>query len=101
MSLGYICCCPSWQDRGDFIESIEYVSYYHYDHYSQAHSKIGRGHEKDVLDVETILSRGLIQKDRLLELFEMIRPDLYKYPAIDEQNFAASVQRIATTATNI
>jgi hypothetical protein len=86
---------PGWRERSIYIDSFGSVSYYHYDPYSQALSKIERGHEKDLLDIESMRSNGLVEKNRLLKLFEMIRPNLYKYPAINEHTFVTSVEKIA------
>jgi hypothetical protein len=83
---------PGWQERCRFIERVGTVSFHHYDPYSQALSKIERGHEKDVLDAEAMLKGGLIDLSRLLELFEEIRPMLYKYPAIDPATFSRAVE---------
>ena len=83
---------PGWRERSVFIESVGELSYYHYDPYSQALSKIERGHEKDVADVKAMFSNQLVKKEKLVELFESIHSNLYKYPAIDEDSFAASVQ---------
>jgi len=85
---------PGWRERSIFIDSFTSVSYYHYDPYSQALSKIERGHEMDVLDVEAMISNGFVEKGRLLNLFELIRNNLYKYPAINEESFATSVQKV-------
>ena len=87
---------PGWRDRSIFIDTVGSISFYHFDLYSQALSKIERGHEKDRTDVAAMFSYELIDKHRLIELFEMIRPKLYKYPAINESSFAAAVEAVAT-----
>ena len=38
-------------------------------------------------DVAEMLGRGLVQPGRLRELFESIRPRLYRYPAVDPASF--------------
>ena len=85
---------PGWRERSVFIDSFGSVSLFHFDLYSQAMSKIERGHAKDRTDVEAMLSRGLIEQDKMLQLFELIRPNLYKYPAINETAFASAVYAI-------
>jgi hypothetical protein len=87
---------PGWRDRSIYIDTIGSISFYHFDPYSQALSKIERGHEKDRTDVASMLSQGLIETHRLIELFELIRPNLYKYPAINESNFASAVHALET-----
>jgi hypothetical protein len=46
-------------------------------------SKIERGFEQDLDDVGTMIARGLVQPLRLVELFDAIEPELYRYPALD------------------
>ncbi len=83
---------PGWKERCRFIDRVGTVSFYHYDPYSQALSKIERGHEKDLLDIDSMLREGLIDPLRLFEFFEEIRPILYKYPAIDPASFSRAVE---------
>lgn len=82
---------PGWQDRCEFIGRESTVSFFHYDPYSQALAKIERGHEQDVKDVASMLKDGMLDKKKLLTLFNEIAPDLYKYPAISPEKFAAAV----------
>jgi tetrahydromethanopterin S-methyltransferase subunit F len=83
---------PGWRERSQFIAREGKVNFYHYDAYSQALSKIERNHEKDVEDVAAMFRTGLIEREKLLELFETIRPELYKYPALDPESFARAVR---------
>lgn len=78
---------PGWRERSLLIERIGHVSFYHYDPYAQALSKLQRGHEKDLGDVRQLIDRGLVQPERLRELFEAIEPRLYRYPAVDPGSF--------------
>lgn len=82
---------PGWRDRSKFICREGNVTFYSYDPYSQALAKIERGHEKDLLDVEAMFARGMIEPSLLLKLFHEVEPQLYKYPAIDPATFARSV----------
>lgn len=84
---------PGWRDRCIYIGRESKVTYYNYDPYSQALSKIERGHEKDLLDVDAMLSRNMIEPPKLLSLFLLIEPFLYKYPSIDPGTFAESVRK--------
>ena len=88
---------PGWQDRSQYIGREGKVSFFHYDPYSQALSKIERGHEKDMKDVEAMLENGLVDSEKLLTLFDEIKPFLYKYPAIDPTDFAKAVKQIVET----
>ena len=85
-----------WPDRSPFIERHGQVSFHHFDLYPQALSKIERGHEQDVADVDELLRRGLIDAGKLWDYFEAIEPKIYRYPAIDAASFRAAVERIAS-----
>jgi hypothetical protein len=78
---------PGWRERSLLIERQGRVSFYHYDPYSQALAKIERGHAKDRADVAELLSRGLVEPQRLRELFEAVVPRLHRYPAIEPASF--------------
>lgn len=88
---------PGWQERSQFITREGKVSFFHYDPYSQALSKIERGHEKDLLDVQAMLDRGMIDPARLYEYFKAIEPHLYRYPAIDPPSFSKAVNVVTNT----
>ncbi|MGH9949759.1 MAG: DUF6036 family nucleotidyltransferase, partial [Pyrinomonadaceae bacterium] len=75
-----------WQTRCRYIGREGKVSFYHYDTYSQALSKIERGHKQDKSDVEAMIKNGLVDRRKLFDLFQKIKPQLYKYPAIDPEN---------------
>lgn len=82
---------PNWKSRSIFISKHGPIEFYHYDPYSQALSKIERGHNRDLTDVEAMLDRGLILLTPLIEYFEEIEPRLIRYPAIDPKSFRDSV----------
>jgi hypothetical protein len=90
----FIPALPGWEDRSKFICREGKVDFFHYDIYSQALSKIERGHEKDVRDVQSMIKDGLIEPRKLFELFKAIEPFLYKYPAIDPKSFSNAVHEI-------
>jgi hypothetical protein len=83
---------PGWRERSLFIERIGRVSFYHYDPYAQALAKIERGHAQDLADVREMMQRGLVDKPRLVELFDAIEPSLYRYPAVDVQSFRRALE---------
>lgn len=85
---------PGWETRSMFIDRKGKVSYYHYDLYSQALSKIERAHAQDLDDVRAMIERGLIDRNKLVELFAEIEAQLYKYPAIDPVRFSSSVHEL-------
>jgi hypothetical protein len=79
------------------IAQIRRLSFLHYDFYSQALAKLERGHVKDLLDVQEMVRRALIEPDELLRLFTAIEPELYRYPAIDPPSFRAAVEELAAS----
>jgi len=83
---------PNWRERSLFIARHGQIDFYHYDPYSQALSKLERGHSRDLADVDAMLQDGLIQKKRLLELFEQIESALIRYPALDPASFRGIVE---------
>ena len=80
-----------WRERCKFIGRYGHLEVYHYDFYSQALSKVERGHAKDLLDVREMLRRKLVNPAELLAHAEAIRPDIKRYPAVDEDSF---IQRV-------
>ncbi|HOX04725.1 MAG TPA: hypothetical protein P5555_21210 [Candidatus Paceibacterota bacterium] len=87
----FIPAIPGWRERSLFIAQHGPIEFYHYDPYGQALSKLERGHARDLDDARSMLRDGLIRASRLLEMFESIRPDLIRYPAIDAASFRAAV----------
>lgn len=85
---------PGWRERSLFIARHGEVDFYHYDPYAQALAKIERGHERDREDVASMLAAGLVEKDKLRELFLRIEPGLIRYPAVDAQAFRRAVDEL-------
>lgn len=82
---------PGWRERSVFIARHGVVEFYHYDFYSQALAKIERWHDRDRADVERMVSTGLVERDRLGELYRAIEPALIRFPAIDPAAFSRRV----------
>ena len=89
---------PGWQDRSQFIERADRVDFLHYDFYAQALAKVERGHAQDSSDVLEMLDRGLIDATKVLELFDRMESNLYRYPAIDPPTFRREVERVFRSA---
>jgi hypothetical protein len=87
----FIPAVPGWRERSLAIGRHGRLDFYHYDLYGQALSKLQRGHPRDLLDVRAMLRQGLVQTDRLQGMFELIEPDLIRYPALDPASFRAAV----------
>lgn len=83
---------PGWQERSRFIRQEGPLAFFHYDFYGQVLSKLERGHDKDLRDVQQFAERGFLGRSRLLELFDAIEPDLYQYPAVDPTAFRQAVE---------
>lgn len=86
---------PGWEERSRFVASEGGLTFYQYDLYSQALSKIERRHRKDMIDVQAMLDRGLIERQKLQEFYDVIEPMLFRYPAIDPRAFRRSVEEIS------
>ena len=85
---------PGWKERSAFIAREGRLSCYHYDFYAQALSKIQRGHAKDLLDIQEMIARGLVEREELRSRFEQIEPELFRYPAIDPAAFRRALESV-------
>jgi hypothetical protein len=90
----FIPAVPDWESRSAFIVREGRIDWHHFDFRSQALSKIERGHERDRVDVRELLARGLVTKPVLRDAFEQIRPELYRYPALDPAAFARKLEEV-------
>jgi hypothetical protein len=84
---------PGWRERSRFRFREGSVEVFDFDLYSQALSKIERGFDLDLADVEAMLAGGLVERDRLDELFTAIEPDLYRFPQVDPAGLRAKLER--------
>jgi len=87
----FIPAVPGWRERSLFIACHGLIEFFHYDPYGQALSKLQRRHDRDLRDVRSMLRAKLIARDRLREMFTLIKPQLIRYPAIDPASFEAAV----------
>ena len=90
-----------WRERSRFIGKYGQLEIYHYDFISQALSKLERGHAKDLLDVTEMLHRNLAAPDELLAHAEAIRPEIRRYPAVDEESFIRRVKEFLGGLKNV
>ncbi len=81
-----------WRERSRFIGRYGQLDVYHYDFISQALSKLERGHAKDLLDVAEMLQRKLVTTEDLLAKAESMRPEIKRYPAVEEESFIRRVR---------
>lgn len=82
---------PGWEDRGTFITRIDRVDFLHFDMYAQALAKVERGHGQDLTDVREMLARRLIDPRLAREYYERIKPQLFRFPAIDAPSYDRAV----------
>ena len=80
-----------WEDRSAFVEQVGAVTFRNVDPYAQALAKLERGHDRDLADVEAMISLELVDLQRLRAFFAEIEPDLYRFPAIDPAAFRSAV----------
>lgn len=80
-----------WRDQSIFIARHGAVDFFHYDLRAQALSKIERGHQRDLDDVNQMLDAQLVDQPALRAAFEELRAKLLRYPSIDEESFAAKL----------
>ncbi len=83
---------PGWRERSRFITQEGALAFYHYDFYAQALAKIERGHARDIGDVRHMVARGLVDPAELLRLFGEIEGALFRYPALDADDFRRRVE---------
>lgn len=85
---------PGWETRSKFISQHVSGSFYHYDFYSQVLAKIERGHTLDLEDVKNFIKKNYVKPQKLLHFFYKIKDTLYRYPAIDPEEFEINVKNI-------
>lgn len=89
---------PGWRERSVYVFTAGNVDVYHFDLYSQALAKLERALDRDLFDVRAMREHELIENTRLLELFAVIEPELFRHPAIDPPTFRARVEAFAAAA---
>lgn len=96
----FIPALPGWQERSTFVAQEGKLSFYHYDFYAQALAKIERRHEIDLQDVDNLIDSGLVNPDRLLEMFFRIEDQLHRYPELNKKSFREAVEQVVADAKN-
>jgi hypothetical protein len=80
--------------RSPFVFREGTVDFHHFDPYSQALSKVERCFEQDLADVRAMIETGLVDRERLRELYQAIEPRLYRFPAIDPPAFRRKLDAV-------
>lgn len=90
----FIPVAGDWQEASPWETTEGTLTVRHFDLRAQALAKIERGHERDLGDVEAMLTRGLVSARDLWLYFEAIEPDLYRFPAIDGPSLRNAVAQV-------
>lgn len=90
---------PGWRDRSRFRFRESNLEVFDFDLYSQALSKLERGFELDLEDVQSMVRSGEIEPIKLLELYEAIESELFRFPAVDPAKLRNSVESLAAAGS--
>lgn len=85
---------PGWRDRSRFRFREGNLEVFDFDLYSQALSKLERGFELDLEDIESMVRSGEVAPDKLLELYEAVESELFRFPAVDPIKLRSSVESL-------
>lgn len=93
--LDFLPALDGWRERSRFRFREGSLEVFDFDPYSQALSKLERGFDLDLEDVRSMVLSGQVEPAKLLELFEGIEPELFRFPAVDPASLRAAVESIA------
>lgn len=91
----FVPVASGWPDRSPWVATEGSLTIRHFDLTAQALAKLERGHARDLADVGAMVERGLITRRGVLQAFEAIADQIYRYPALDERAFRSAVTRWA------
>ena len=83
---------PEWRDRSVFICKRGQISFYHYDFTAQALSKLSRGFDRDIKDVEAMYDQKLFTLSKLKDCFEAIAPELIRFSSLNPDVLRSRVE---------
>jgi hypothetical protein len=84
---------PGWRDRSRFIGKYGQILFYHYDFVAQAISKLSRGFDRDLKDVQAMYEQNLFSLRELCDCFEAITPELIRFPSLDPEVLRSKVEQ--------
>jgi hypothetical protein len=90
--LDFLPPLAGWRERSHFRFRAGNLEVFDFDLYSQAMSKLERGFELDLRDVAEMVDSGQVEPPRLLELFEGIEGELFKFPTVDPVRLRDAVE---------
>ncbi len=76
---------PGWRDRSIFIGKYGQISFYHYDFTAQAISKLSRGYNRDINDVQAMYEQKLFSLEKLRDCFKAIESELIRFPSLNPE----------------
>jgi hypothetical protein len=85
---------PGWKERSRFRFREGNLEVFDFDLYSQALSKLERGFELDLEDVRNMVLSKQIDPGRLREFFEVVEPELFRFPAVDPAELRRAVEAL-------
>jgi hypothetical protein len=85
---------PGWRDRSVFIVKRGQISFYHYDFTAQALSKLSRGFDRDIKDIEAMYKQKLFSLNELRNCFEAIAPELIRFPSLNPDVLRSRVENL-------
>lgn len=93
--LDFLPPLDGWRERSRFRFREGNLEAFDFDLYSQALSKLERGFELDLEDVRSMVSSGQVDPGLLLQLFEAIETELFRFPAVDPGSLRNAVEALA------
>jgi len=93
--LDFLPPLPDWRARSPFRFREGDLEVFDFDPYSQTLSKLERGFELDLEDVQSMVRSGQVEPTKLRELFDAVEPELYRFPAVDPSGLRAAVESLA------
>jgi hypothetical protein len=92
--LDFLPPLAGWRERSRFRFRAGNLEVFDFDLYSQAMSKLERGFDLDLRDVAEMVDSGQVDPTRLLELFEGIEPELFRFPTVDPVRLRGAVESL-------
>jgi hypothetical protein len=80
-----------WRDRCPYVGRFGALEVFDMMYELQALSKLQRAFDQDLEDVREMLARQLTSKTAILAVFEHMRSELFRFPAVDEPRLAKAV----------
>jgi hypothetical protein len=68
------------------------IFFYHYDFTAQALSKLSRGFDRDLKDVQAMYEQKLFSLRELQDCFEAIAPELIRFPSLNPDVLRSRVE---------